>query len=210
MKILKIELVFMIDLVSSVEAVLFASGEAVPVARLSLVLGVGEEEILEAADELDLLLQRDGHALRVLRLGEKLQMCSAPDYSQIISRVMEHRKPPMLSPSSLEALAIVAYFQPVTNAYISKVRGVDSSYTVSSLVDKGLIEVKGKLDVPGRPSLYGTTDAFLRTMGIKDLRELPPVPDMTNVEGISQLQKKIDDLKAENEQLLIGEFEHKE
>ena len=87
---------------------------------------------------------------------------------------------------------------------------MDSSYTVSSLVDKGLIEVKGKLDVPGRPSLYGTTDAFLRTMGIKDLKDLPPVPDMTNVEGISQLQKKIDDLKAENEQLLIGEFEHKE
>ena len=200
----------MVDLVSSVEAVLFAAGEAVPIKRLSLILGVNEESILEASGELDMVLQKEGHAMRVLKLGDKLQMCSSPEFSSIIARVMEHRKPPQLSPSSLEALSVVAYFQPVTVAYISKVRGVDSTYTVSSLVEKGLIEAKGKLEAPGRPSLYGTTDTFLRTMGITDLSELPPIPELTSNEGIAKLQEQINALKSAEEQTVIEEFEQKD
>lgn len=197
----------MIDLISSIEAVLFAAGEAVPAARLSLALGVSENEIYDAAEELDRLLESGGHAMRIVRLAEKLQMCTDAEYSQIIVKTLEHRKPPSLSPSALEALAIVAYYQPVTNAYISKVRGVDSSYTISSLMEKGLIEIKGKLDVPGRPSVYGTTDAFLRTMGISGLDDLPVIPDMTNVEGIAKIQEQIDALKSADEQTVISEFQ---
>ena len=159
----------MIDLKSAVEAVLFAAGEPIPVARLSLVLGAGEEDVLLAARELAESFERDQRGIRVLQLGDKLQMCSAPDYAPIVIKALEQRKPPMLSQPALETLAIVAYFQPVTRAYIDQVRGVDSSYTVGMLTERGLIEACGRLDVPGRPSLFRTTDQFLRTMGIQKL-----------------------------------------
>ena len=102
---------------------------------------------------------------------------------------------PSLSPAALETLAVVAYYQPATAAYISRVRGVDSAYSVSSLVEKGLIEGKGRLEAPGRPVLYGTTDLFLRTMQIRDLSELPPLPEIASTEGIEKLQQAIDALQ---------------
>ena len=114
----------------------------------------------------------------------------------------------MLSQPALETLAIVAYFQPVTRAYIEQVRGVDSSYTVSSLIERGLIEACGKLDVPGRPSVFRTTDAFLRTMGVSELSDLPSLPDMTSGEGMEKLQTAIDELQnaANNGQITMSEL----
>ncbi len=198
----------MIDLKSAVEAVLFAAGEPIPVARLSLVLGAGEEDVLLAARELAESFERDQRGIRVLQLGDKLQMCSAPDYAPIVIKALEQRKPPMLSQPALETLAIVAYFQPVTRAYIDQVRGVDSSYTVGMLTERGLIEACGRLDVPGRPSLFRTTDQFLRTMGIQKLEDLPQLPDMTQSDGVEKLQKKIDDLQnAEDGQLMMEGLE---
>ena len=166
-----------------------------PVARLSLVLDTDETELLQVADELAERYRREERGMRILRLDDKLQMCSAPEYAAFITKTLEHRKPPMLSPPALETLAIVAYFQPVTRAYVDKVRGVDSSYTVSVLTERGLIESCGRLDVPGRPSLYRTTDVFLRTMGLSSLEELPTLPDMNNGEGLQQLQEAIDKLE---------------
>lgn len=181
---------------SNIEAILFASGEPVPIARLSLVLSIVEDEVLAAAKELSDTLEKENHSLRILLLGDKIQLCTCPDYAPIISRVLEQRKPPSLTPSALETLAIVAYFQPVTAAYISKIRGVDSSYTIGTLSDKGLIRVTDRLDAPGRPSLYSTTDLFLRTMEISSLDELPPLPDMSSNEGIEKLQMQIDALQS--------------
>ena len=158
---------------AALEAILFAAGESMPVARLSLVLGAEEEEILRCAGELAEEYEKGMRGIRLLHLGDKLQLCSAPEYAPYITKALEQRKPPMLSPSALETLAIVAYFQPVTRAYIDQVRGVDSSYTVSSLMERGLIEPAGKLDVPGRPTLLRTTDVFLRTMSVSSLEELP-------------------------------------
>ncbi len=185
----------MIDLKSAVEAVLFAAGEPVPVARLSLILGAGEEDVLLAGRELADQFEREQRGIRVLRLGDKLQMCSAPEYAPVIIKALEQRKPPMLSQPALETLAIVAYFQPVTRAYIDQVRGVDSSYTVSMLNERGLIEICGRLEVPGRPSLFRTTDQFLRTFGLQKLEDLPHLPDMTQSDGVDKLQKAIDDLQ---------------
>ena len=185
----------MADLTSALEAILFASGESMPVARLSLVLGAEEEEILRCAKELAEHYEREERGIRLLHLGEKLQMCSAPEYAPLITRTLEQRRPPALSQPALETLAIVAYFQPVTRAYVDRVRGVDSSYTVGALAERGLIEVCGRLDVPGRPALFRTTDVFLRTMGISGLSELPPLPDMTGGEGVEKLQKAIDELQ---------------
>ncbi|HAJ66402.1 MAG TPA: SMC-Scp complex subunit ScpB, partial [Clostridiales bacterium] len=148
--------------------------------------------------------------IRLLHLGDKLQLCSAPEYAPYITKALEQRKPPMLSPSALETLAIVAYFQPVTRAYIDQVRGVDSSYTVSTLLERGLIEPAGKLDVPGRPSLLRTTDVFLRTMSVSSLEELPKLPDMSGGDGVMELQRKIEQLQnAENggEQLSLSEIQ---
>ena len=197
----------LIDIYSAIEAILFAAGESVPVARLSLVLSTEEKEILRIAAELAQRYEDEGRGMRILRLDDRLQICSAPDYAPYIIKTLEHRKPPMLSPPALETLAVVAYFQPVTRAYIEKVRGVDSSYTVSVLAERGLIEACGRLDAPGRPTLFRTTDVFLRTMGISELSQLPELPDMNNGEGLEKLQEAINQLQ-ENEkdgQLAISE-----
>ncbi len=185
----------MIEIASAIEAILFAAGDSVPIARLSLILGADEEEIVRVAEELADTYARQERGMRILRLEDKLQMCSAPEYAPFIIKTLEQRKPPMLSQPALETLAIVAYFQPVTRAYIDKVRGVDSSYTVSVLQERGLIEICGRLDVPGRPSIFRTTDVFLRTMGIRELSELPPLPDLTQSEGVEKLQHAIDELQ---------------
>ena len=197
----------MIDISSVLEAILFAAGESVPIARLSLVLDVYEGEIENAAAELAEKYERERRGIRLLKLDDKLQLCSAPEYASYITKTLEQRKPPMLSQSALETLAVVAYFQPVTRAYIDQVRGVDSSYTVGALMQRGLIEICGKLDVPGRPALLRTTDVFLRTMGISQLSELPPLPDMTNGEGIAKLQSQIDMLQnKDSEQISLSEI----
>ncbi|MBQ6396718.1 MAG: SMC-Scp complex subunit ScpB [Oscillospiraceae bacterium] len=200
----------MADITAALEAILFAAGESMPVARLSLVLGTEEKEILQCADELAEEYEKEKRGIRLLHLGDKLQLCSAPEYAPYITKALEQRKPPMLSPSALETLAIVAYFQPVTRAYIDQVRGVDSSYTVSTLLERGLIEPAGKLDVPGRPSLLRTTDVFLRIMSVSSLEELPKLPDMSGGDGVMELQRKIEQLQnAENggEQLSLSEIQ---
>ena len=192
------------SLIPALEAVLFASGEPVPSARLSLVFGVPEEDIIDMAETLAREYEEKRRGVRLLRLGKSLQLCSAPEYAKLISKVIEHRAAPRLSPSALEALAIIAYFQPVTRAYVEQVRGVDSSYTVSSLAEKGLIEPAGKLEAAGRPTLYRTTEAFLRVMGVSSLDELPALPDMNETDGLEKLQDAVEKLKSRGEQLEIA------
>lgn len=184
------------DLSAALEAILFAAGESVSVERLALVLGAEEEELFRTGRELAEKYEREERGIRLLVLDNKLQLCSAPDYAVYITRALEQRKPPMLSQSALETLAIVAYFQPVTRAYIDQVRGVDSTYTVSTLLERGLIAVSGKLEAPGRPSLLVTTDVFLRTMGVSSLQELPKLPDMSGGDGVLALQRKIEELQS--------------
>ena len=198
----------MIDIVSVIEAILFAAGDSVPIARLSLILGVDEKEISSAAAQLQEQYSSQQRGMRILRLEDRLQMCSAPEFAPYIGKALEQRNPPALSQPALETLAVVAYFQPVTRAYVEQVRGVDSSYTVGMLCERGLIEECGKLEAPGRPSLFRTTDVFLRTMGISSLSQLPPLPDMSNGEGIEKLQSAIDELQSGNnkEQISISEI----
>ena len=184
---------------AAVEAVLFAAGESVPLARLSLILGVDEEELSRTVDYLHELYESEKRGMRILRLDDKIQMCSAPEHAGVISACLEQRKPPMLSQAALETLAVVAYFQPVTRAYIEQVRGVDSSYSVSVLSERGLIEECGRLEAPGRPAVFRTTDVFLRTMGITRLSELPVLPEVSGGEGLEKLQSAIDKLTKPQE-----------
>ena len=198
----------MMDVKSAVEAILFAAGDSVPIARLSLVIGTDETEIEHAVDELAAEYEKKGRGMRILRLDSKVQMCSAPDFADLITKCLEQRKPPMLSQAALETLAVVAYFQPVTRAYIEQVRGVDSSYSVGMLAERGLIEECGRLEVPGRPAVFRTTDVFLRTMGVTKLSELPPLPEISAGDGQEKLQQAIDRLSAEKsqEQISFGDL----
>ena len=198
----------MTDIKTALEAVLFAAGESVPVDRLSLVFAAEQDEILRAAKELAEEFDAQRRGIRLLRMDNRLQLCSAPEYAQLIVKTLEQRKPPMLSQSALETLTIVAYYQPVTRAVIEKMRGVDSSYTVSALQERGLIEACGRLEVPGRPTLYATTDAFLRVMGIETLQQLPPLPEVQGSEGAEQLRKsiaRIQEQETEEQQTLFDE-----
>ncbi len=188
------------DVKSAIEAILFAAGDSIPIARLSLILGTDENEIVRALDELIAEYEFQERGMRILRLDDKAQMCSAPEYAELISKCMEQRKPPALSQAALETLAVVAYFQPVTRAYIEQVRGVDSSYSVGMLSERGLIEECGRLEVPGRPAVFRTTDVFLRTMGISRLSELPPLPEMNAADGQEKLQQEIDRLSVQKQQ----------
>lgn len=192
------------DIMAAVEAILFASGDPVPVERLAMALEENEEEIIKAADSLREKLEAEGHGIRLVSVNESLQLCSAAEWADKILLALEQRKPPKLTQAALEVISIVAYYQPVTRAYIEQIRGVDSSYTVGLLMDRGLIEQCGKLDVPGRPTLFRTTELFLRTLGIASLDELPPLPDMTTDEGLEKLQSAIEALKvAEDGQVVI-------
>lgn len=188
-----------VNIKSAIEAILFAAGEPVPAARISLILGIAEEDVFAAAKELSDEYGFNQRGIMLLRLENKLQLCSSPEYAAVITKTLEQRKPPMLSQPALETLAVVAYFQPVTRAYIDQVRGVDSSYTVGVLLNRGLIERCGKLDVPGRPSLLRTTDVFLRTMGVSSLEELPELPDITAGDGIKKLEDAIEKLSTVGE-----------
>ena len=181
---------------TALEAILFAAGEPVPAARISLILEQDEETVWDAARELSEQYEKEGRGIRILKLDKALQMCSAPEYAAVIGKTLEQRKPPMLSQPALETLAVVAYFQPVTRAYIDQVRGVDSSYTVGVLIDRGLIERCGKLDVPGRTSLLRTTDVFLRTMGISELSQLPTLPDIATGDAAKKLEDAIEKLST--------------
>ncbi|MCD8087949.1 MAG: SMC-Scp complex subunit ScpB [Oscillospiraceae bacterium] len=184
---------------SGIEAILFASGDPVSAARIALVLDADEQSVLDAGAALAREYEEQGRGVRLVRLNGSLQLHSAPEYATEITRALEQRRAPKLSPASLEVLAIVAYFQPVTRAYIEQMRGVDSSYTVGVLAERGLIEACGHLEAVGRPTLYRTTDLFLRTMGISRLEDLPDLPDMTGSDAAAQLQQKVDELKAAEE-----------
>ena len=160
----------------AIEGILFAAGEAVSAKRIAAVLAVSEQEVLDAAKRIADRLRSERRGIRLVRLENALQLCSAPELSDVIRQALETRKPPRLTQTALEVLAVTAYFQPVTRAYIESLRGADSSYTVGVLQERGLIEPCGTLDAPGRPTLFRTTQAFLRTFGLSSLGELPPLP----------------------------------
>lgn len=166
------------ELLSVIEAILFAAGDPVPASRIALVTGEETQTIVSAAKELAAAYEENRCGMRLVQMNDLLQLCSAPEYAEYIRRALEQRKPPKLSQPALEVLAIVAYFQPVTRAYIDQVRGVDSSYTVGLLLERGLIEECGRLQVPGRPRLYRTTKKFLRDFHLGSLEEMPEMPGL--------------------------------
>ena len=163
------------QLMRILEAILFAAGERVEVARLAQVLELDPKEIIQAADRLSDELAYERRGIRILRLENGYQMVSSGEMADYITKTLETRKPPKLSSSQLETLTVIAYYQPATKAMVEQIRGADSSYSVAALMNKKLIEEAGRLNVPGRPNQYRTTPDFLRTFGLSSLEELPPI-----------------------------------
>ena len=171
-----------------IEAILFAAGECVEISRLSVSLEVDENEIVAAADALADKLSFGRRGIRVIRLENAYQMVSSGEMADYVTKTLETRKPPKLSASQLEALTIIAYYQPATKALVEQIRGVDSSYSVSALLNKKLIEEAGRLNVPGRPIQYKTTPDFLRTFGLSSLEDLPAIDRVDLGQQISMEQ----------------------
>ena len=167
------------QLQAAIEGILFAAGDPVPVERICLALEQDRDTVNNVCQNLADEYRYDRRGIRLVRLENSWQMCSAPEYADVIRQALESRKPPKLSQPALEVLAIVAYFQPVTRAYIEQIRGVDSSYTVGLLLERQLIEEAGRLAVPGRPMQFRTTHHFLRTFGLTSLDDLPELPSAT-------------------------------
>ena len=192
----------------AIEAILFAAGDPVGVDRMALAIGAGRDQIEENLKALMDAYSFERRGMRIIRLEDAYQMVSAQELSEVITRALETRKPPKLSASALETLTVIAYYQPTTKAFVEQIRGVDSSYTIGLLNDRGLIEECGRMAVPGRPILYRTTQAFLRSFGLQTLEDLPPMPDATPEDGqitldmqaaIDHLQEQESDKEQEND-----------
>ena len=174
-----------IELQRAIEAILFAAGERVEISRLAFALETDEDEIMAAADALADQLAFERRGIRILRLDSGYQMVSSGEMADFVTKALETRKPPKLSSSQLEALTIIAYYQPATKAMVEQIRGVDSSYSISALLNKKLIEEAGRLNVPGRPIQYQTTPVFLRTFGMASLDELLPIEKVSFGEPVA-------------------------
>ena len=161
------------DIKRAVEAILFAAGYPVKYEKLAEVIGLPQRDLRNLIESMS--REYDGRGIQLLLYPDTCQLTTREVFAPYIREALGIKRGGNLSGSSLEVLAVVAYNQPVTRAYIDTVRGVDSSYAVTSLLDKGLIEAVGRLDAPGRPMLYGTSSDFLRCFGLHSLDELPGV-----------------------------------
>ena len=185
------------ELEGAIEGILFAAGDPVPVDRICFVLEQDKETVESVCQRLADQYSYDRRGIRLVKLEHSWQMCSAPEYADHIRKTLESRKPAKLSQPALEVLSIIAYFQPVTRAYIEQVRGVDSSYTVGLLLERELICEAGRLSVPGRPMQFRTTKNFLRAFGLSSLEDLPELPSATQ-EGVQmtlELESAIEKLQ---------------
>lgn len=177
------------EIEAAVEGILFASGEPVHIDRICLAAELDRPTAELVLQKLMDYYSFERRGMRLLRLEDSWQLCSAPEYADVIRRAFEIRKPAKLSQPALEVLTIIAYYQPTTRAYVDQIRGVDSSYTVGLLLDRGLIEECGRLQVPGRPRQYRTTKQFLRAFHLSSLKDLPELPDDIGEDGQMRLNE---------------------
>ena len=197
------------EIQQAIEAILYAAGYPVRFDKLSEVLGISVKDVKTMVNE---LANKYGTAetpsgIQLLIYPTTCQLCTKEQYAPYIREALGIRRGGNLSASSMEVLAVVAYNQPVTRTFVDMVRGVDSSYAVNSLLDKGLIEAAGRLDAPGRPMLYVTTDKFLRVFGINSLDELPETEALSTAAQAEQLKLELgDEAVSEEADAELGEY----
>ena len=164
------------ELMGKIEAILFAGGEPVALDRIAQVLGVRTYAVEEILAALKKKYNTRNSGIHLLVLGDAAQFCTNPAFIEPVRAALDLKRNTPLSQAAMEVLAVVAYNQPVTKAFVEQVRGVDCSGVVGSLVQKGLLEERGQLELPGRPLLYGTTENFLRCFQLSSIDQLPPPP----------------------------------
>ncbi len=165
------------NILASIEAMLFAAGDPVEPVKLAEVLDIDVENVIKMLGHLEAMYDENDSGLRLIRIDGKYQLCTREEYSEEVRGLLEIKKNTPLSQAAFEVLAIVAYNKTVTRSFIEQIRGVDCSGSLSNLIQKGLVEEKGRLDLPGRPLVYGTTDRFLRCFSLNSLDDLPDLPE---------------------------------
>lgn len=161
----------------AIEAIIFASGEPIPLEKIAAAMELGKTETKALVAAVMEEFNQMHSGIQIIQINDSYQMCTKAEFESHIRLALELKNNTPLSAAALEVLAIVAYHQPVTKAFLEQVRGVDSSSVLNGLFAKGLVEERGRLELPGRPLLYGTTQNFLRCMGLSSLEELPEVSD---------------------------------
>ena len=185
------------ELIPAFEAVLFSGGEPISIDRFSQVFDISPETVTEVMEALEKKLIKNDRGISLFRMENTYQLATKTEYADYIKKMFDIKRRTPLSPAALEVLAVVAYNQPVTKSFIEQVRGVDCSGVVTTLIEKGLIEERGRLELPGKPLLYGTTKNFLRCFGLSDLTELPPLPKNENADESIAEQIPLDGETAE-------------
>ena len=165
-----------VNLVSALEAVLFVGGEPMSMDKLCQIFDITPEELNVLAESLEKKLSDSDSGVKLVTLDNAYQLITKTEYADYIKKAFEIKRKTPLSQAGFEVLAVVAYNQPVTRAFIEQVRGVDCSGAIYTLMERGLVEERGRLDLPGKPLLYGTTKNFLRCFSLRDLSDLPPLP----------------------------------
>lgn len=193
---------------SAVEAILFAAGEPLEIERIAEAVEAEVIEIESALEALKATLDRRDSGICLVKMANKYQLCTRQKYADAVRAVLEIKKNSPLSNAAFEVLAVIAYNQPVTKAFIEQVRGVDCSGVIGTLIAKGLIEERGRLELPGRPLVYGTTPEFLKCFCVTSLDELPELPEHEeapkNEELPNQLEINLDDGKIIENQMITG------
>ncbi len=174
------------QIISKLEAMLFSAGDPIEASKLAEVLDIEIETVTKMLGHLSGMYDERESGLMLIRIDNKYQLCTREEHSEEVRKLLEIKKNTPLSNAAFEVLAIIAYNKTVTRSFIEQVRGVDCSGSIASLVQKGLIEEKGRLDLPGRPLIYGTTDRFLRCFSLNSLDDLPELPKTEEVEKIAQ------------------------
>ncbi len=192
-----------------IEAVLFVSGTPVHFDRLCEIFSLTPDEMLAELESLEKMKAQSESGLCLIKIDGAYQLCTKKDASDFVKKFLEMKKSPPLSKAALEVLAITAYHQPVTRSFIEQVRGIESSAIVAGLEDKGLLVECGHLDAPGRPVLFSTTEAFLRSFGLESLDDLPELPS-EYIKDNGQISLDLKDIDGESKSAVDSEDSNQE
>ncbi len=189
------------EIKSIIESILFAAGDAVELDRIADIVDVDKRSLRNILKEMMEEYQFERRGIQIIKLEDAYQMCTRGEYHDYIALLAEPRRKQSLSNAAIEVLAIVAYKQPVTRSAIEHIRGVNCDYVVNRLVERGLIEEVGRLDAPGRPLLFGTTQEFLRCFGVEGVEELPDYEEFGQTDEAQQLEMELAQMAGTEEEI---------
>jgi len=186
------------EMQAAAEAMLFACGEPLEIDRIAEILEIDVENAESLVLNIAAKYDDNNSGIKLVKMDKKYQICTRKEYAEQVRDILDMKKNAPLSQAAFEVLAVVAYNQPITKAYIEQVRGVDCSGVISTLCQKGLIEEVGRLELPGRPLIYGTTAEFLKCFCINSLDDLPDIPEL-NEKSVEEQEAEIEMEKIEAE-----------